>query len=131
MNPENIKETPAELIARFKGNVNEKILESVNTINSILPLIAQTGYVLKEMYVVISEPQGINMSFEKTLDTSRETIDKILKAHKDKEILRMIVNALVTADDYQKKIKLGNIIFTGIFVDISMPPRISIKFRKK
>jgi hypothetical protein len=114
-----------------KEDALDNLLENINGLNSILPLIAQTGYVLKEMYVEVSIPPGINMCFEKTLETPKETIEKILKAHKDKEMLKMIVNALVSAEEYQKKIKLGSLIFTSIIVNISIPPKTSVKYIKK
>jgi len=83
------------------------------------------------MHSEVSFPQGISMSFEKTLETSKETTDRILKSHKDNELLKMIVSSLVLADEYRKKIKLDGLIFTGITVDVNIPPRVSVKFIKK
>lgn len=113
------------------SNPADELINATNRINSILPIISQTGYVLKEMHSEVSFPQGISMSFEKTLETSKETTDKILKSHKDNELLRIIVSSLVSADEYRKKIKLDGLMFTGITVDVSMPPRVSVKFIKK
>ena len=122
--------------ASAAGDVNrnssaDELINATNRINSILPLISQTGFVLKEMHSEVSFPQGISMSFEKTLETSKETTDKILKSHKDNELLKIIVSSLVSADEYRKKIKLDGLMFTGITVDVSMPPRVSVKFIKK
>lgn len=122
--------------ASVAGDINrnipvDELINATNRINSILPLISQTGFVLKEMHSEVSFPQGISMSFEKTLETSKETTDKILKSHKDNELLRIIVSSLVSADEYRKKIKLDGLMFTGITVDVSMPPRVSVKFIKK
>ena len=113
------------------GIASDELIDATNRINSILPLISQTGFVLKEMYTEDSFPQGISMCFEKTLEISKETTDRILKSHKENELLKMIVNALVSADEYRKKIKLDGLIFTGITVDVNMPPRVSVKFIKK
>jgi len=113
------------------GNSADELIEATGRINSILPFISQTGYVLKEMHTEVSFPPGISLCFEKTLETSKQTTDKILKSHKDNEMLKMIVNALVAADEYRKKIKLDGMMFTGITVDVNMPPRVSIKFIKK
>ena len=113
------------------GIASDELIDATNRINSILPLISQTGFVLKEMHTEVSFPQGISMSFEKTLETAKETTDRILKSHKENELLKMIVSALVSADEYRKKIKLDGLIFTGITVDVNMPPRVSVKFIKK
>lgn len=113
------------------GNYIDELIDATGRINSILPLISQTGYVLKEMHAEVSFPQGISMCFEKTLETSREATDKILKSHKENEMLKMIVGALAAADDYRKKIKLDGMIFTGITVDVNMPPKVSVTFIKK
>jgi len=112
-------------------NSVDELVEATNRINSILSIISQTGYVLKDMHTDISFPQGISLCFEKTLETPKETTDKILKSHKDNELLKMILNSLLSADEYRKKIRLDGFMFTGITVDVNMPPRVSVKFTKK
>lgn len=115
----------------LKDGSKEKLLNYVNGLSDILPIIAETGYRLESFDIEISLPPGVNLQFKKVQDVSKEKIDSILEANKDKEMLKMIVNSLVAADEFHKKIKVGNYTFTDIGVDVSIPPHVHIKFVRK
>ena len=115
-------------IGGLKESARQKLLDSINNLNNILPIIAETGYVLKEMNVEVSIPPGVSLSFHKTKEISKDKVEKILKENKDKEMLKMIVNALVSADELHKKIALGKLKYTGLNLELGLPPKVVIKF---
>jgi hypothetical protein len=131
---ETLKEKAAEatgLLSDLKEGGKEKLLDYVNGLAEILPIIAETGYKLKAFDIEISIPPGVNLQFEKVQDVPKEKIDSILEANKNREMLHLIVNSLVAADEFHKRIKVGNFTLTDISVDLSIPPNVHIKFVKK
>lgn len=121
----------SEFLSDIKDESKEKVLTYVNGLGEILPIIAETGYRLESIDMEVSIPPGIHLQFQKIQDVSKEKIDAILEANKDKDMLKLIVNALVAADEFHKKVKLGNYVFTDVAIDLSLPPKVHIKFVRK
>lgn len=131
---DNLREKVAgasELLGDLEEGGKEKFVAYVNGLADIIPIIAQTGYRLKGIDMAVTIPPGVDMHFEKFKNISEKEIDKILDANKDKAMLSSIVKALVAADDFHKKLKLGNLVLTDISVEVSLPPKVTIKFVKK
>jgi DNA replicative helicase MCM subunit Mcm2 (Cdc46/Mcm family) len=130
---ENIKDKVVDasnIISDFKDESKEKIIGVVNNVGDLLPIIAETGYSLKQVEVEISIPPGIVLHFEKTKNISPEKIEEILEENKDKDLLKIIVKSLVSADELHKKIKLGNMVFRDIVIGLGIPPKVNICFVK-
>lgn len=127
----NLKEKVAgatEFLSDLKDESKEKMLKYINGLGGILPIVAQTGYRLETFDIAISIPPAINLQFKKILDVPKEKIESILEQNKEKELLKLIVNSLVTADEFHQKVKLGNYLFTDIAIDLSIPPTVHIKY---
>jgi hypothetical protein len=131
---DNLKEKvtgASEFLGDLKEGGKEKFIAHVNSLSDIIPIIAQTGYQLKGIDMDVTIPPGVNMHFEKFKNISDEEIGQILDANKGKELLRSIVKALVTADEFHKKLKMGDLLLTDISIGLSLPPKVTIKFVKK
>lgn len=131
---EDLKEKVAgvtEYFGDLKDEGKEKFVNYINELSDIIPIVATTGYRLKGVDVEMSLPPGVNMQFEKFENISKEKIDEIMEANKDKEILRAIVKALVMADEFHNKLKMGDLQFTTISLTLSLPPKVIIKFAQK
>jgi hypothetical protein len=121
----------SDYLSDLKEEGKDKIINYVNGLGDIIPIIAETGYRLKGVDMEITIPPGVNMHFEKFKNISKEKINQILEQNKDKELLRAIVKALVSADELQKKLKMGSLHLTDISVNLGLPPKVTIKFVKK
>ncbi len=66
--------------------------------------------------------------FEKFADIKDEEIKRILAENKDKKLLSVLVNTLVSADAFQQKITLGSFSFNEISIELSVPPEVNVKF---
>jgi len=121
----------SEFLTDLKDESKEKLLKYVNGLGEILPIIVETGYRLESIDVEVSIPPGINLQFQKVQDVSKDKIDSILEANKDKDMLKLIVTSLVAADEFHNKVKLGNYVFTNVSIDLSLPPKVHIKFVRK
>jgi len=70
----------------------------------------------------------MSISFVKEKDVDAETINQLLEDNKDKEMLKLIVRALLKADALQKGMDLSHYKFSGLSMKIGLPPDISLKF---
>jgi hypothetical protein len=69
----------------------------------LAPLIEVTGFNMKDVSVDVGIPPGMTISFVKEKDVDAETINQLLEENKDKEMLKLIVRALLKADALQKR----------------------------
>jgi hypothetical protein len=121
----------SSLLSDFKDESKEKIIDQVNSLGPILPIIAEVGYQLEAFNIVLSIPPGISLQFKKVKDVPKEKIDRILEQNKDKELLKMVVTSLVSADALHNRVKVGTCVFTGVLLDLSIPPKVHLKFGRK
>ncbi|RJP68138.1 MAG: hypothetical protein C4539_09560 [Ignavibacteriales bacterium] len=119
-----------EYIGDLKEEGKEKSISYINGLSEILPIVAKTGYKLKGVDIEMSLPPGINLQFEKFENITKEEIDAIMEANKDKDLLQTIVKTLVMADEFHNKLKMGDLVFTTISVNLSIPPKVSLNFAK-
>ena len=108
----------------------EKINGFVNDILGLAPLIEVTGFNMKDVSVDVGIPPGMSISFVKERDVDAETINQLLEDNKDKEMLKLIVRALLKADALQKGMNLSHYKFNGLSMKIRLPPDISLKFTR-
>jgi len=106
----------------------EKVNGFVNDILGLAPLIEVTGFNMKDVSVDVGIPPGMSISFIKERDVDAETINQLLEENKDKEMLKLIVRALLKADTLQKGMNLSHYRFSGLSMKIGLPPDISLKF---
>jgi hypothetical protein len=108
----------------------EKINGFVNDILGLAPLIEVTGFNMKDVSVDAGIPPGMSISFVKEKDVDAETINQLLEDNKDKEMLKLIVRALLKADAMQKGMNMSHYKFSGLSMKIGLPPDISLKFTR-
>ena len=110
-----------------KNLTSEKLADMANDLIALSPIIEKTGFRTKEINVGVSIPPIIVFHFEKFADVSKDDIDAILKENEDKTLLKVIVTTLVAADDFQKKLTLGNFKFNEIDIEVGVPPEVNVK----
>jgi hypothetical protein len=114
-------------LSDIKEAGSEKIDAMVNKIQTLAPLIDQTGFNMNELEVGIGIPPEINLAFEKIKDVDAETIEKLLKANEDKPLLSLIIHTLQKADALVKGMNLTNFRLGQLSMKIGLPPDVSIK----
>lgn len=111
-----------------KNLTKEKVALITNDLIALSPIIEKTGYRAKEINIGASVPPRIVFHFEKFADVSAAEIAEILKSNEDKTLLKVIVNTLVSADEFQQKLTLGSFKFNEIAIEIGIPPEVNVKF---
>lgn len=117
-----------EKASGLKDAAGDKIKEMVNEINSNLPAIKETGYEINELEIVLGLPPAIIPHFYKVSDVSNEKIEEILKANEGKKILTSIIKGLSQANKLQESVKVGNLKFKEVEIELSVPPSVNLKF---
>ncbi len=120
-----------DMFAKAGDAAKEKSEKYTSDLIGLSPIIEQIGFKTKSINLGVGLNPTVSFNFEKFKDTDPETTQKILDEHKDKLLLGMMVKALVSADEYQKKIKLGSFKFSTISLTVGLAPSISIQLLPK
>lgn len=110
-----------------KNITAEKLGSLANELIALSPIIEKTGFHTKEIIVGVSLPPKVVFHFEKIAEVSREEIKKVLEENADKTLLKVIVNTLLSADDFQSKLNLTSFTFTEIDIEVGIPPQVNVK----
>lgn len=117
-----------ESLNGVKEGGKEKFLDYINSLSDIIPVIASVGYRLTGVDIVVTLPPGVSMQFVKQEIIPKEKIDEIIETNKSNELLISIIKALVMADGFHNKIKMGNLQLIALTVNLTLPPKVTIKF---
>ncbi|OJW81150.1 MAG: hypothetical protein BGO69_04425 [Bacteroidetes bacterium 46-16] len=120
-----------EKFSSMTDSAREKSANFTSDIISLSPIIEEIGFKTKGITLAIGLPPSATFHFEKFKDIAAERREEILAQHKDNAMLGIIVKTLVAADDYQKKIKLGNFKFECIEVCIGLGPGVNVQLVPK
>jgi hypothetical protein len=120
-----------QLLDSLKDQGKEKMLETLTSVKEVLPLLAEVGFIVESMSIDVSIPPEISLKFSKAGEVSAERVSAMLETHKNNEMLKAMVKALVAADDIQKRIAIANMRFANITLGMSLPPSVNISFVRK
>ena len=98
---------------------------------SLSPIIEEIGFKTAGITLSIGLPPSATFHFEKFKEISPERKDEILEQHKDKAMLKIIVQTLLTADSFQNKVKMGTFKFSCIEVSIGLTPGVNVQLVPK
>lgn len=120
-----------DMFSKAGDAAKEKSEKYTSDLIALSPIIEQIGFKTKSINLGIGLNPTVSFNFEKFKETDPEARQKVLDEHKDKVLLGMMVKALISADDYQSKIKLGSFKFNTITITVGLAPSISIQLLPK
>ena len=104
----------------------------VREIKDISPYIEEIGYINRELRIGIGFPPSLDIFFEKTKDIDEAGAKEMIEKHKDKKLLGLVVNALLSANSVQEKIDdIGEQKFKEVRLTLSLPPRITLRYMRE
>jgi hypothetical protein len=122
------------LSEKFSGMTDaarEKSAAFTNDLISLSPIIEEIGFKTNGITINMGLPPDVTFHFEKFKDIDTVRKDEILAQHKNKLMLSTIVKALMGADSFQDKLKLGTFRFSTIDLCIGLTPGVSIQLVPK
>ena len=120
-----------EAIESSGKNTVEKSIEYVQEIIDNLPLYEKVGYRTTSIEIGISFPPSLEIDFHKFKNVNADEIDKLKQKYKDSKMFLLILNSLINASSFQNKISTENFESNLISVEITIPPKVSIKFKRR
>lgn len=103
----------------------------VKDVFDVLPLIEKAGFRTNRLIVGISVPPSIEIHFSRFKELNEQESEKLLELYADKKMFKLIFKALVMANEFQGKLSTSDLVFSEICIEISIPPKVSIKYLNK
>lgn len=118
-------------IGNLGKTTKDKFTNYVKEVFDVLPILEEAGFVTNGIVVGISIPPSIEIHFSNFKEIDEDAIKKLNEEHKNKKMFKLILKSLLVSNSFQNKISSENYISNGICVEISIPPKVSIKYINK
>ena len=118
-------------IGDFGTSTKNKFVNYVKDIFDILPLIEKAGFRTNRLIVGISIPPSVEIHVSRFKEIDQIEIEKMYEEYKDKKMFKLILKSLIMSNDFQGKLSSDNLVFSETCIEISIPPKISIKYLNK
>jgi len=114
------------------GNTTKnKFIEYVKDVFNVLPLIEKAGFRTNRLIVGVSIPPSVEIHFSRFKEINKEEIDTFYKEYKDKKMFKLILKSLLMSNEFQSKLSSESLVFSETCIEISIPPKVSIKYLNK
>ena len=118
-------------VGEFGSNTKDKFINYVKDIFDILPIIEKAGFRTNRLIVGISIPPSIEIHVSRFKEVDKSEIDNLYEEYKDKKMFKMILKSLLMSNDFQSKLSSDQLVFSETCIEISIPPKVSIKYLNK
>lgn len=112
-------------------HTKHKFVDYVKDVFDVLPLIEEAGYKTNRLIIGVSIPPSIEIHFSRFKELNEEETKQILELYSDKKMFNLIFKALVMSNEFQGKLSSDTLVFSETCIEISIPPKISIKYLNK
>ncbi len=118
-------------IGDFGASTKNKFINYVKDIFDVLPLIEKAGFRTNRLIVGISIPPSVEIHVSRYKEIDEEEIQQLYKEYKNKKMFKLILKALLMSNEFQGKLSSDNLVFSETCIEISIPPKVSIKYLNK
>ena len=109
-------------------NTKNKFIDYVKDVFNVLPLLEKAGFRTNRLIVGVSIPPSIEIHFSRFKEIEKEEIDSLYQEYKEKKMFKLILKSLIMSNDFQSKLSSDSLIFSETCIEISIPPKVSIKY---
>jgi len=118
-------------IGEIGSNTKDKFVTYVKDIFDVLPLIEKAGFKTNRLIVGVSIPPSVEIHFSRIIEFDENHIKNMLEEYADKKMFKLILKALLMSNEFQSKLSTDDLIFSETCIEISIPPKVSIKYLNK
>jgi hypothetical protein len=136
-----IKETSEEAAQKLKESsdklsgtgkiAKDKVIEVVNDVLAVLPLLEKAGYRTNEFKIGMSVTPVIEISFCKAIEVSPDQLQQLKIDYAEKTMFNMILSMLESAYSLSEKLETDAFDFYETIIEIAVPPRLSLRYVNK
>lgn len=112
-------------------SAKNKFINYVKDVFDVLPLIEKAGFRTNRLIVGISVPPSIEIHVSRFKEMDTKEIEKLYEAYSDKKMFKLILKSLIMSNDFQSKLSSESLVFSETCIEISIPPKVSIKYLNK
>lgn len=109
----------------------DSLADFTNKIIELSPVLESAGFSIRGINIGVTLPPKISISLQKNTTVDEEQMHRILETHADNETLILILKSINSISQFQEKLTLANFELDGIDIDISIPPGVNLKLKKK
>jgi hypothetical protein len=121
----------SEKFSSMTEAASERSAEFTSSLIALSPIIEEIGFKTTGITLSLGLPPSAVFHFQKFQDIAPERREQIMEENKENTMLKVIVSALLTADKYQDKIKMGAFKFSNIDVSIGLTPGVNVQLVPK
>ena len=121
----------AEMVGAMGPVAKDKVIDMVNDVIDVLPLLEEAGYISNEFKIGVALSPVIEMSFTKVKDLTEEEMTALKNEHHDKKMFNMILSMLATSNALSSKIEADDFAFYESIIEITIPPKVSLRYVRK
>ena len=114
---------------RINEALGNKVRNIINDFIEAAPLIESAGFRIRDMEIELSIIPKIIPHFEKVSDTDEITRLSIIEKIKDKRLVSLLLKALFKADNFQQSLKMGQLQFSGIEIEVTAIPAVRLLYK--
>ncbi len=118
-------------LSKIGTHTTPKFVEYIKDFFDVVPLIEQAAFKTNRLISGVSIPPSIEIHFSRFKELSEEETKQILELYSDKKMFNLIFKALVVSNEFQEKLSSDTLVFSETCIEISIPPKISIKYLNK
>ena len=112
-------------------NTKNKFIDYVKDVFNVLPLLEKAGFRTNRLIVGVSIPPSVEIHFTRFKEIEKDEIDSLYAEYKDKKMFKLILKSLLMSNEFQSKLSSESLVFSETCIEISIPPKISIKYLNK
>lgn len=138
---ETISEGADQIFEQFKNGISKigdigtstknKFVDYVKDVFNVLPILEKAGFRTNRLIVGVSIPPSIEIHFSRFKEINKDEIDILYEEYKDKKMFKLILKSLLMSNDFQSKLSSETMVFSETCIEISIPPKVSIKYLNK
>lgn len=121
----------AEMVGAIGPVAKDKVVDMVNDVIDVLPLLEEAGYTSNEFKIGVALSPVIEMSFTKVKDLTEEEMTALKNEHHNKKMFNMILGMLTTSTALSSQIEANEFEFYESIIEITIPPKVSLRYVRK
>ncbi|MBY0386246.1 hypothetical protein K2X05_13900 [bacterium] len=105
----------------------DKMAEQVSQLIEISPTLQKLGFLTEGIAVSMALPPAATFKFKKISEIDMSVYEKLMEESQDKLLVKNLLRALLSADQCQKRIKMGSFSVTNIEIQVGLTPGVSFQ----
>ena len=112
-------------------STKNKFVDYVKDVFNVLPLLKKAGFRTNRLIVGVSIPLSVEIHFSRFKELTKEEVEVLYKEYDDKKMFKLIMKSLLLSNEFQSKLSSESLVFSETCIEISIPPKVSIKYLNK